>query len=100
MTKISLFAAAALLTAVPAFAQTAPSTQGQRSGATSGATQMGSPGMANSGQGSVGFAAPGGDPAARASNNSAADGNADQQTRPVPNTGKGGGGGSGGGAGN
>ena len=93
MKKLALFTSAALLASVPALAQTTTTTPG----ATPPVTQGGSPGVANSGPGSVGYTTPTGRAEDRISNDPARAGNAEMQTRPVPNSGGGGGGTGGGG---
>jgi len=88
--KTVLFASALLL-ATPALAQNAVVVEPQATG-TLGAVQPGGPDIANSGPASTGEFAPGGSAAARASNNSAGDSNAEQTNRVLPNLGRGGGG--------
>jgi len=94
MTK-SLALFAALLAASPAAAQTGVivTTPGMTAPPVA---QGGSPATANSGPGSVGYATLTGRAADRISNDPAEAGNAELQTRPIPNSGGGGGGGSGG----
>ena len=91
----TLLFASALLLATPVLAQT--TVVEPRATGTVGTVQPGGPGIANSGPASTGEIAPGGSAAARASNNSAGDSNAEQTNRALPNVGRGGGGGTGGG---
>ena len=89
---------ATLLLAAPALAQaTSGTTTTTTTTPDTSTVQPGSPAAANSGPGSVGTVSPSGTGADRATNNPAADANAEKQEQGAPNTGKGGSSGSGGG---